>query len=156
MGKVKKATSEKRKAVEESLIRQQYKFLHLLDEMKQHLGDHIRVRTIFKDDKGRFISPKKARELQKEGKKVTRERAYYIKRDLPEFNLKKGDQIPEEIREDVFEKVKEDVKYHNTIVGVMIHNDLTWDDAKALVDDVFQKYEDGEIDHEEVHEILSP
>ena len=156
MGKLKKATDRERKQIQQQLNEEYIRHLVELEEMKIGLGDFVRVRTIYKDNKGKFLSREKVREMKRKKIPVQKEKTFYIKKDLPEFNLRKGDPIPSEIKDEVIDHLKEEVKYHNTIVGVMIHNDMTWNEAKEMVDHYFELYDRGEITDEELHDILSP
>jgi|Deesub1362A_J573_1020465.scaffolds.fasta_scaffold00330_16 hypothetical protein len=155
-GKVKTATAQERAYVDFVLDTALEEYEIQLREMRQSMGDYIRVRTFYFDKEGKFLSSDKARELRRKGESVSRKRVFYTRVDLPEFDLKAGDKIPDELFEGVMDNVREKVRYHNTIVGVALAHGISFDEAKEMVDKYLELWEKGELSWEEVHEIFSP
>ena len=123
---------------------------------KKNLGDYVYVRTVYRDENGRMLKKTIAKERLEKGLPVIVEHRYYLKQDMPEFGLKKGQQIPKKMLEDVLSTIKDDVKRYNTILGVAYAQDISFEEAEKIVDEVFRAYEEGEISRSDVHDILSP
>lgn len=156
MSKVKKIDDEKRIELNYEIENKLKELISLKDEMKKSVGDYFRVRTYYLDEKNRFISKWKYEKALEEGRDVRRKKVFYLKVDLPIFNLKKDDRVPDELLDKVISMVRKEVRKHNTCITLMIRDGLTYDEARKIVDKTFQAYEDGEISSEELHNILSP
>ncbi|MEM2660916.1 MAG: hypothetical protein QXS74_06315 [Nitrososphaeria archaeon] len=80
---------------------------------------------------------------------------YFIKHDIPELGLKKGKVTKEEFEKAV-EIVRDLIHTHNTIVGVKINQEISYEEAADHVEEVLAAYEAGELDEEGVGEAFSP
>jgi len=155
-GKVKKASAKERKMIDEMLGASLSQYYTEVQTQKKNLGDYIYVRTIYRDVDGKILKKEVARELLKQGVPLKKEHRYYLKSDLAEFRLKKGQQIPKDILDEVFNYIKEEIRLYNSALGVAYAQDLSFEEAYELVQNVLRAYEEGEIDTEDVHNILSP
>ena len=101
----------------------------------------------------RFISREEALRRIQAGEKVERIILYRAIEDYPSYGVKKGRLV----RKDIVAEIKEEIRFENVIRGVMRSQFITDRDyATQLVEDLFERYERGEIGWREVHEGLSP
>jgi len=157
MAKKPRRVSKKEKILLDTQLQEELDlYLEAMESLKKKPSDYFYIKTYYFDENGKFISAKKYRELERQGKNVRKKNVFILKTDLPEFNLKAGDKVPDDIAEEILDHVREKIRYHNTIVGVMIRHDLSWFEAKRLVDEYFKLYEEGVIDSRDLHELFSP
>ena len=154
--RVKKATESEKKMIDEILGTQLSSYYKEVNARKKSLGDYVYVRTIYRNERGKIIKKDVAKKLIEKGIPVIKEHRYYLKVDLPEFNLKKGRQIKKSDLETVLNYVKEEVRKYNSALGVAYAQDIPLDDAMKLVEETLKAYEEGKISVNDVHDILSP
>ncbi len=155
-GRVRKASRKMKKLADDILTGEFAEYLYNIEGQKKTLGDYTYIRTIYRDKNGKYVPKEKARELLKKGIKLKKEHRYYLKTDLPEYNLHKGQQIPKKILSEVLDAIKDEIRKYNTALTVSYIQDMDFEDAMQLVNEVFEAYENGEITAQDVHDILSP
>lgn len=156
MAKIRKASDEERIAVDLAIEEELHKHISLKDALRKTVGDYFEIKTYYFDEQGRFISAKEYRERFKKGEPVKKKNVFYLKTDMPEYGLKTGDKLPDELFDPVVQTVREEVRRHNAAVTIMLRDSITYEEARKLVDEAFDLFEEGIIDPDELHEVLSP
>lgn len=151
---VKKADDATVKFIDKELNKAVETYTDLIENMKKRVSDYFNIRTYYFDENGRFISAKQYRKLFREGKDVEKKNIFYLKVDLPEYGLKAGDRLPDDRGDEILESIRKEIRRHNTAVTIMFRDNLTYQEARKLVDEAFDAYEKGDIDADELSDIL--